>query len=122
MSFNIKNIHNNRKKFYNYVKIVSDSNRSINLNQDLGMVIFPLKMPVVKFHLWVMCHKRHLLIRHLGVGQEKPISVPNYNQIKNCPTQMAILAKLKETICRIIVVALTHYIFFYSKTYKCRIH
>jgi hypothetical protein len=34
----------------------------------------------------------------LGVGQEKPINMPNYNQIKNCSMQMAILAKLKETM------------------------
>lgn len=71
-------------------------------------LFFPPKMPVVKFHLWVMCHKRHLLIS-TWVLVRKPINVPNYNQIKNCPTQMAILAKLKETMYELMWIALTHY-------------
>lgn len=55
---NIKNIHNNKKKFYNYEKIVSDSKSNTKLNQDLGMnLFFPPKMQMVNFHLWVMCHK-----------------------------------------------------------------
>lgn len=55
-------------------------------------------MPMVKLHLWVTCHERHLLTSTWVLVRKNQSMCQIIIRLKTCPRQMAILAQLVETV------------------------